>query len=103
MFSCRSRIPSVSCPPAYFPKRIIREQLDERGFVTLVNEMDGETLPDLECYDLGNMLRSGVPLQETRTDIVSCALDQALEDLETLPDSDVKEPAKNLRRMVTNE
>lgn len=103
MFSCRSRIPSVSCPSAYFPKRLIREQLDERGFVTLVNEMDGETLPDLDCYDLGNMLRSGVPLQETRTDIVSSALDQALEDLETLPDSDVKEPVNESSKDGNNE
>lgn len=93
MFSCRSRIPSISCPTALLPKRLVREQLDERGFVTLVNELDCEMLPDLECYDLGNLLRSGVPLQETRTDIISCGLEQALEDLENLPDSDKKEPA----------
>lgn len=93
-FSSRASIRTCSAPAPFFPKRSIREHVDERGFVTVVNELDCESLPDLACYDLDNLLRSGVPLQQTRTSIVSSALDEVLEDLENLPDPDAKEPVK---------
>jgi hypothetical protein len=58
------------------------ETRSENGFVTFQNVEDVGTLPPAENYDIGNLIKAGVPLQETRTNILSVGDSELLEHLE---------------------
>lgn len=58
------------------------ETRSESGFVTFQNVEDVGVLPPAENYDIGNLIKAGVPLQETRTNILPVGDSELLEHLE---------------------
>lgn len=82
MFFAR-RIPVVNQGFGFFPKRIRVERLDEdTGFVRFENRPDNGSLPSQSDYDLETMLKAGVSLKATKTDIIPASCDEILESLE---------------------
>lgn len=58
---------------------------DETGRASIEHVSDFVSLPDPDSYDLQKMLKAGVPLQETRTNILASDLEPMLEDLDAKP------------------
>ena len=69
MFFVR-QIPVVNQSFGFFPKRIKIERIDDSGFVRFENRPDNDCLPSQSDYDLDTMLKAGVSLKATRTNIL---------------------------------
>lgn len=54
----------------------------DNGYVTYRQVEDVGELPPPENYDIGNLIKAGIPLSETRTNILAAGDSELLEHLE---------------------
>lgn len=70
MFSVRN-IKTIPCVSVSLETFVESPKIDsETGRASFVRSSDFDVLPDKEDYDLEKMIKAGVPLQETRTNVM---------------------------------
>lgn len=95
MFSIR-QIKSIPCVSVSLETFVESPEIDsETGRASFVRSSDFDVLPDKEDYDLDKMIKAGVPLQETRTNVLRPDVDGLVdaldkEDIFKKPEDEVK-------------
>lgn len=70
MFSVRN-IKSIPCVSVSLETFVESPKIDsETGRASFVRSSDFDVLPDKDDYDLEKMIKAGVPLQQTRTNVL---------------------------------
>lgn len=82
MFNFRASLPRKSTLMPSAETFVEQVHVDERGFATFERVSDFTELPALEDYSLDRLIRAGVPLQETRTNILRPDDDGLIEKLD---------------------
>lgn len=76
------KIPTTPIIYAIQPSTHKEERVAENGRLSFENVNDVAELPPLENYDLDHLLKAGIPLQETRTNILTTGDSELMEHLE---------------------
>lgn len=66
MFNCRQTIPRARL----FVGSIVRDKVDENGFVTHESVVENSPLPPTENFDLRVLLKAGVDVKKVQTRIL---------------------------------
>ena len=95
MFSVRN-IKTIPCVSVSLETFVESPKIDpETGRASFVRSSDFDVLPDKEDYDLETMIKAGIPLQETRTNVMRPDVDGLVdaldkEDIFKEPEEEVK-------------
>lgn len=82
MFSVRN-IKPIPCVSVSLETFVESPKIDpETGRASFVRSSDFDVLPDKDDYDLERMIKAGVPLQETRTNVLRPDVDGFVEALD---------------------
>lgn len=82
MFSIR-QIKPIACVSVSLETFVESPKIDpETGRASFVRSSDFEVLPGKEDYDLERMIKAGVPLQETRTNVLRPDIEGLVDELD---------------------
>lgn len=76
------KIPCHGCDLPLMPSYHTEESRGENGLVTFREFEDVGELPPSENFDIANLVKAGVPLSETRTNILALGDSELLDHLE---------------------
>lgn len=76
------KFPCHGCDLPVMPSYHTEEARGDNGLVSFREVEDVGELPPAENYDIGNLVKAGVPLSETRTNILTSGDSDLLEHLE---------------------
>lgn len=88
------KIPTTPTIFAIQPTTHKEERVAENGRLSFENVDDVAELPPIENFDLDHLLKAGIPLQETRTNILPLGDSELLEHLEEDADPEPPQPSK---------
>lgn len=91
------KIPLTPTIFAIQPTTHKEERVAENGRLSFENVDDVAELPPLENFDLDHLLKAGIPLQETRTNILPTGDSELLDHLEDDVEPEPSEPNKELK------